>query len=46
MTTNIKPHKGMAMEGMIARWYAKNTRRVASLTCLKLVSPSQLVRAS
>jgi ubiquinone/menaquinone biosynthesis C-methylase UbiE len=32
MTTNsspnkpIKPYKGMAMEGMIARWYNKNTR--------------------
>lgn len=27
MTTNIKPYKGIAMEGMIARWYAKNTRQ-------------------
>ncbi len=27
MTTNIKPYKGVAMEGVIARWYAKNTRQ-------------------
>ena len=26
-TKSSKPYKGMAMEGMIARWYAKNTRQ-------------------
>jgi ubiquinone/menaquinone biosynthesis C-methylase UbiE len=26
-TKPVKPYKGMAMEGMIARWYAQNARR-------------------
>src|SRR5215510_6883971 len=26
-TKSVKPYKGMAMEGMIAKWYAKNTGR-------------------
>ncbi len=26
-TKNYKPYKGIAMEGIIARWYAKNTRQ-------------------
>ena len=26
---SVKPYKGMAMEGMIAKWYAKNTGRAA-----------------
>ena len=28
-TKSAKPYKGMAMEGMIAKWYAKNTGRAA-----------------
>ncbi len=27
MTTNSKPYKGIAMEGVIAHWYAENTRQ-------------------
>lgn len=27
MSANLKPYKGIAMEGIIARWYAQNTRQ-------------------
>ena len=27
MPTQQKPYKGMAMEGVLATWYAKNTSR-------------------
>src|SRR5215218_1187102 len=39
--TSIKPYKGMAMEGAIAKWYSKNTGRASEQKqILQRIKPS------